>query len=114
VVACFAILIGVQLMMFGALARRYQMIEGVLPPIANFKSFLLGFSLERILQVAGVVFVGGAAGIVWAVMHWASLGFGPIPYNLVMRVLVISLTAVASAIQLAAAGFLASMFTLRR
>ena len=114
VVACFAILIGVQLMMFGALARRYQMIEGVLPPIANFKEFLLGLSLERILQVAVVVFLGGAAGIVWAVMHWASLGFGPIPYNLVMRVLVIALTAVAVAIQLAASGFLASMFTLRR
>jgi len=114
VVACFAILIGVQLMMFGALARRYQMIEGVLPPIANFKQFLLGLSLERILQVAVVVFLGGAAGIVWAVMHWASLGFGPIPYNLVMRVLVIALTAVAVAIQLAASGFLASMFTLRR
>jgi len=114
VVACFAILMGVQLMMFGALARRYQMIEGVLPPIANFKQFLLGLSLERILQVAVVVFLGGAAGIVWAVMHWASLGFGPIPYNLVMRVLVIALTAVAVGIQLAASGFLASMFTLRR
>ena len=114
VVACFAILIGVQLMMFGALARRYQMIEGVLPPIANFKQFLLGLSLERILQVAVVVFLGGVAGIAWAVMHWASLGFGPIPYNLVMRVLVIALTAVAVGIQLAASGFLASMFTLRR
>ncbi len=113
-VACFAILIGVQLVMFGALARRYQMIEGVLPPITNFKEFLLGLSLERILQVAVLVFFGGAAGIVWAVMHWASLGFGPIPYNLVMRVLVIALTAIAVAIQLAASGFLASMFTLRR
>ena len=114
VVACFAVLIGVQLMMFGALARRYQMIEGVLPPIANFHKFLMGLSLERILQVAVVVFLGGVAGSVWAVMHWASLGFGPIPYNLVMRVLVIALTAVAVGIQLAASGFLASMFTLRR
>jgi glycosyltransferase involved in cell wall biosynthesis len=114
VVACFAILIGVQLLMFGALARRYQMIEGVLPPITNFKSFLLGFSLEHILQVAVAVFLAGVAGVAWAVMHWASLGFGPIPYNFVMRVLIIALTAVAVAIQLAASGFLASMFTLRR
>ena len=68
----------------------------------------------RILQVAVAIFLGGAAGITWAVMHWASLGFGPIPYNLVMRVLVIALTAVTVAIQLAASGFLASMFTLRR
>jgi hypothetical protein len=114
VVACFAILIGVQLMMFGALSRRYQMIEGVLPPTANFQKFLMGLSLEPILQAALVIFLAGAAGVAWAVMHWASLGFGQIPYNLVMRVLVIALTAVAVSIQLAASGFLASMFTLRR
>jgi hypothetical protein len=114
VVACFSILIGVQLVMFGALARRYQMIEGVLPPAANFQKFLLGLSLEPILQAALVIFLAGAAGAGWAVVHWASSGFGPIHYNVVMRVLVIALTAVAVAIQLAASGFLASMFTLRR
>ena len=42
VVACFAILIGVQLVMFGALARRYQMLEGILPPSARFQKFLHG------------------------------------------------------------------------
>ena len=114
VVACFSILIGVQLVMFGALARRYQMIEGVLPPAANFQKFLLGLSLEPILQAALVIFLAGAGGIGWAVIHWAGTGFGPISYPLVLRVLVIALTAVAVAIQLAASGFLASMFTLRR
>jgi hypothetical protein len=114
VVACFSILIGVQLVMFGALARRYQMIEGVLPPTANFQKFLLGLSLEPILQAALVIFLAGAVGAGWAVFHWAGSGFGPIHYNVVMRVLVIALTAVTVAIQLAASGFLASMFTLRR
>ena len=114
VVACFSVLIGVQLVMFGALARRYQMIEGVLPPTANFQKFLLGLSLEPILQSALVIFLAGAVGAGWAVFHWAGSGFGPIHYNVVMRVLVIALTAIAVAIQLAASGFLASMFTLRR
>ncbi len=114
VVACFAVLIGVQLVMFGALARRYQALEGVLPPSANFHKFLLGLNLEPILQAALVIFLAGVAGAAWSVIHWASSGFGPILYNGVMRVLVISLTGVAVAIQLAAAGFLASVFTLRR
>ena len=113
VVACFAVLIGVQLVMFGALARRYQALEGVLPP-GTFHKFLLGLNLEPILQAAAGLFLAGVAGAVWAVAHWASSGFGPILYNGVMRVLVISLTGVAVAIQLAAAGFLASVFTLRR
>jgi glycosyltransferase involved in cell wall biosynthesis len=114
VVACFAILIGVQLVVFGALARRYQTLEGVLPPSARFQKFLLGMSLESILQVAMIIFLAGVAGSAWALVHWAGSGFGPIHYNGVMRVLVTSLTAVAVAIQLAAAGFLASVFALRR
>ena len=114
VVACFSILIGVQLVMFGALARRYQMLEGVLPPTANFQKFLMGLSLEPILQAALVIFLVGVAGTAFAVVQWAGSGFGPIHYYGVMRVLVLSLTGVAVAIQLAAAGFLASVFSLRR
>ena len=114
VVACFAIMIGVQLIIFGALARRYQTLEGVLPPSARFQKFLLGLNLESILQAALFIFLAGLAGSAWAVSHWAGSGFGPIHYNGVMRVLVTSLTAVAVAIQLAAAGFLASVFALRR
>jgi glycosyltransferase involved in cell wall biosynthesis len=113
VIACFAILIGVQLVVFGALARRYATVEGILPP-GNLSEFVLGFTLEPILRAALVIFLAGAAGCGWAVFHWVGSGFGPILYNGVMRVLVVSLTAVAVAIQLAAAGFLASVFALRR
>ena len=114
VVACFSILIGVQLVMFGALARRYQMLEGVLPAAPRFQTFLLGLNLEPILQAALLIFLAGAAGAGWAVVYWAGSGFGPIHYNVLLRVLVMSLTAIAVAIQLAAAGFLASVFALRR
>jgi hypothetical protein len=90
VVACFSILIGVQLVMFGALARRYQMLEGVLPAKPNVQKFLLGFSLEPILRAALVIFLVGAAGGAYAVAQWAGAGFGPIHYNGVMRLLVLS------------------------
>jgi glycosyltransferase involved in cell wall biosynthesis len=114
VVACFSVLIGVQLVVFGALARRYQMLEGVLPPAPRFQTFLLGLNLEPILQAALLIFLAGAAGAGWAVIYWAGSGFGPIHYDVLLRVLVLSLTAIAVAIQLAAAGFLASVFALRR
>ena len=66
------------------------------------------------MLVALVIFLAGAAGAIFAVVQWAGSGFGPIHYNGVMRVLVLSLTGVTVAIQLAAAGFLASVFSLRR
>ena len=114
VVACFSVMIGTQLVMFGALARRYAMIEGVLPTPSNFRAILLGMELEPILRVAALILIAGLIGVTTAVVRWVGNGFGPIVYNDVMRMLVISLTAVAVAVQIAAAGFLASMLNIRR
>jgi hypothetical protein len=113
-VACFAVLIGTQLVLFGALSRRYAMVEGFLPPPANFRDILMGLTLERVLWTAAGLLLAGAAGVGWAVWTWADANFGPLPYTDVMRVLIPSLTAAAAAVQFAAAGFLASAFTLRQ
>ena len=114
VVACFAILMGAQLIMFSALARRYTVMEGVLPTSRGSRTLVLGLTLETILQGALVLLLAGSAGVAWAIYGWAQSGFGPILYNNVMRLLVPSMTAIAVAIQLGASGFLASVFTLRR
>ncbi len=114
VASCFAILIGVQLVMFGALARRYAMVEGFLPKPRNLGGFLMGLTLETILRGALAVFLLGSIGAGWAVEQWAHVGFGPLEAFGVMRLLVVSLTAVAVSVQLAASGFLASVFTIRR
>jgi glycosyltransferase involved in cell wall biosynthesis len=114
VFSCFSILIGTQLVGFAALARRYAVLEGFLPPPSNFKTVVAGMTLERTLQLSLVIFLLGAAGAGWAVWSWAETGFGPLGYDALMRVLVPSLTAVTAAVQLAASAFLASLFTLRR
>jgi hypothetical protein len=113
--SCFAIILGIQLVMFGALARRYGEIEGFLPATRNaMRKLVLGLTLETVLRAAGVVFAAGVIGAVWAGWTWASSGFGPIVYDHIMRVLILSLTAITVGVQLAASGFLASVFTLRR
>jgi hypothetical protein len=114
VAACFAILIGVQMILFGALARRYATEEGFLPKPARLNGFILGLGLETVLRVALGVFALGLAGAVGAVVIWGQSDFGPISYPGVMRLLVVSLTAIAVSVQMAAAGFLASVFTIRR
>lgn len=113
IVSCFAALIGAQLVSFGALARRYAMVEGFVPGPAKFQGLILGMTLEPLLRVAGVILLGGLVGCVWAVASWAHNGFGPILYFSVLRVLVPSLTAVAVAAQLAATAFLTSLLTIR-
>jgi hypothetical protein len=113
IVSCFAVLIGAQLVSFGALARRYAMVEGFVPAPAKFQGLIHGMTLEPLLRVAGVILLGGVVGCVWALGEWAQSGFGPILYNSVLRVLVPSLTAVAAATQLAATAFLASLLTIR-
>ncbi len=40
----------------------------------------------------------GLIGMVWSLSKWAALDFGPLNYPLVMRVLILSLTAIASGI----------------
>jgi hypothetical protein len=113
--SCFAVILGVQLVMFGALARRYGELEGFLPATRkSMRKLVLGLTLETILRGAGVVFFLGLLGATWSVWTWASSGFGPIVYDHIMRVLIASLTAVTVGVQLAASGFLASVFTLRR
>jgi hypothetical protein len=114
IASCFAILIGVQLVMFGGLAARYAMVEGFLPPPKTLKRLFLGLTLETILRASLVILVAGIVGAVWSVERWAELGFGPIQFYGVLRLLVVSLTAIAVAVQLAASGFLASVFTIRR
>jgi glycosyltransferase involved in cell wall biosynthesis len=114
VVACFGVLVGLQLILFSALARRYAIAEGFLPKPVRFEGFIAGLTLERILQAAVAIFLVGVGGVVWSVVYWADRNFGPISSPLVLRMLILSLTGISAAIQLAASGFLASVFTIRR
>jgi hypothetical protein len=113
VAACFAIIIGSQLAMFSALARKYATTQGFLPPTKKLNRILLGLTLERIVLFGILLFIIGSVGLFWAVYYWVAIGFGPITYNGIMRILVISLTAVVVAVQMIASAFLNSIFEIR-
>jgi glycosyltransferase involved in cell wall biosynthesis len=114
VAACFAIIIGSQLVMFSALARQYATTQGFLPPAkTSFNRMLLGLTLERIVLFGMLLFVIGLVGSFWAVYKWVAMGFGPITYNGIMRILVVSLTAIVIAVQMIASAFLSSIFEIR-
>jgi hypothetical protein len=109
IVACISILLGLQSITFSAIARRYGRIRGFIPASPRYVSVLDTLTLEHWLGAALVIFIAGVAGLVWCVTIWASTGFGPMEYVAFLRLLILSLTAMAVGVQLAFTAFLAGV-----
>jgi glycosyltransferase involved in cell wall biosynthesis len=111
-VGAIAILIGVQNLTFGLIAQRFAVKYRLLPKPNQNSRFLPLLTFERGLIVA-VLLVGlGAAGFSWSFLAWASVDFGPLEYNIVLRMLIISLTSIAAGIQLGFTVFLSGVMNI--
>ncbi|BAF88218.1 dolichol-p-glucose synthetase [Azorhizobium caulinodans ORS 571] len=108
-VAAMTVLIGVQAISFGVVARRYGALLGFLPASEDLERVLHAFSLERVLRAALVLGVLGLGFQVWAVSNWAQASFGDLVFGATMRKLILGLTALVAAVQLALTAFLASV-----
>ncbi len=112
-IAAISTLIGVQCISFAVVVRRYAASRGLLPASDTVERLLLPITLERVLIAALLVGVLGIAGIVWCVMRWADAGFGPLQYGQMIRILTVSITAVAIALQLAFTAFLSAIIEMK-
>ena len=110
IVACMSILLGLQSISFAAVARRGAARFKFIPVSARYGSLLDKMTLERVLIVAMALFLVGLAGLIWCGWAWASADFGPLEYASLLKILILSLTAVASAVQLAFTAFLSGIF----
>jgi hypothetical protein len=110
IVACISILLGLQSISFAIIARRYAVYTGFIPPSARYTWLLQWCTLERMLAMAFGLLLLGLAGLGGCFGYWASIHFGPLQGGMLLRLLMLSLTAIAAAIQLAFAAFLAGIF----
>jgi Glycosyl transferase family 2 len=108
-VACVAGLVGIQAISFWVIARKFATAQGLIPPSRHFSGILEAMTLERMLVGAAIVMALGVVGMLWCVLKWASTGFGGLEYSALLRILVLSLTAIAGGIQLALTGFLSAI-----
>jgi glycosyltransferase involved in cell wall biosynthesis len=108
-VACITVLVGTQALSFGAVARKFATVHRLLPPSRRFSGILAALTLNRILIGSAVIALAGVAGVVICILQWASTGFGPLEYSALMRILILSLTAIAIGVQLALTGFLSAI-----
>jgi len=113
IVACIFILLGMQSITFGIVARRYGIRTGLIPASPRRTWMLETATLERLLIVALGIMVLGIGGVFWCVGLWASAGFGPLEYAVLVRGLMLSLTAIAASIQLALTAFLAGIMEIQ-
>ncbi|MDW6024567.1 glycosyltransferase family 2 protein [Mesorhizobium sp. BAC0120] len=106
VAACFMAMTGVQLITFGVLSRYYAAITGILPDNPRSDWLTRVISTDRLAVDAGICFLGGVLFFGYAMVKWASLGFGPLTDAEIPRVVVLGLTLIVIAFQMFFSAFL--------
>jgi hypothetical protein len=104
--ACFLVVVGTQLLAFGAIARLFAMRAGFLPRSERAESIFGWLSTDRLIQISSCLLVIGMAGLTWAIWQWMKVDFGPLDSSLVPRIMVSSLCVLVVALQTAGSAFL--------
>ncbi|HIG66089.1 MAG: glycosyltransferase family 2 protein [Verrucomicrobiales bacterium] len=113
IVGCFCVLVGMQGVSFAIVARRYAALRGFLPFTSQVRYLVDSVTLERVLIVAALFLLGGLGGLVYCVSNWFSVHLGALEYGSMVRVLMLSGTSVAIAVQLAFTSFLAEILEIK-
>jgi hypothetical protein len=111
-VATIAILVGVQVVGFGVIARHFAAANGLLLRSRTLDALMSIVSMERGLMIALGVICAGIGGGAWSLWQWAAVDFGPLTAPAVMRVLTLSLVLIATGVQLAFTCFLLGIIDL--
>jgi hypothetical protein len=112
--ACFLIIVGVQLVSFGALARSYAAIAGYLSRNTGSMTVLRHLSTDRLALGGALLVALGATTFSIAFYAWALRGFGRLPDPLIPRVVLAGMTVIVIGFQVLATGFLLGLFEIPR
>ncbi|MBW3592704.1 MAG: glycosyltransferase family 2 protein [Actinobacteria bacterium] len=110
--ACAAVLVGVQMILLGGLARLYGRVEG-LPSGQRLGLWMAALRLETSVLVAFALILLGIGGTVAALGEWSRVGFGALDPRGTIRVVLPSATLVALGALWLFTGLVASLLTLR-
>lgn len=113
-VGAMSILVGVQSMTFGVIARSYARRTGILPNGSRFDRLLLDLRLEHLLGVSGVLLACGAGAVAWAMHRWSAVDFGALDYRDAMRILIVAVTCIVAGLQVGFAGFLLGVMQIKQ
>jgi hypothetical protein len=106
------IILGLQAVTFAVISRRFASRYGFIPRSETFDRLLEALTLERILLGAVALVLIGLATLVWAMFSWATTGFTDLLSDVVLRIIVVSLTSLVAGIQLMMSAFMASILNI--
>ncbi len=112
-VGAMSVLVGVQSLTFGLMARAYAKRNGMLPHGSKYDKWIGGLRLEHLLGLAGFLLACGAGAVVWAAHLWSSVNFGALDYRDAMRTLIVATTCIVGGLQLGFAAFLLGVMQIR-
>ena len=113
VVACAAVVLGVQGLGLALLTRAFAGALGLLPPSARIERLLDRFAVERGLTTGALICLVGSAFFVRAVAHWGGRGFGTLSYS-GLRTPLMGLVLVVGGVQVVVVSFMLSLIRMRR
>lgn len=108
-VASICALLGTQCITFAVISRKFATAHGLIPRSKRFSGLLRAMTLERMVVGGALIAFVGLLGFLRCFGLWASTGFGPLEYASMLRLLILSLTAIAIGIQLVFAAFLSAI-----
>jgi hypothetical protein len=111
-IACLAILVGVQALTFGVIARRFAARNAVLPAHDTLQRFFDRLTMEHLLLCAAGTAALGVVGLLGAILAWGSHNFGALAHGEMLRPMILSVTAIVAAVQLAFSALLLGVLDL--
>jgi hypothetical protein len=111
--ACLAVLVGSQLVLFGAFAEVYGRFEGIVPA-SRHASWSRWLKLEVCAAIGLVLIVAGLIGSIGALSAWGKADFGTLDPQGTIRIVLPSATAIAVGVVILCAGLFTSLLTLRK
>ncbi len=115
-IASMSVLVGVQGVTFGFIARSYAARHGIIPNGSGgsrYSRLFAEITLERLLLLAGGLVASGGIGVLFAAARWTEADFGALDYRDVMRILIVSVTAIVAGIQMGFAAFFVGVMRIK-
>jgi glycosyltransferase involved in cell wall biosynthesis len=109
-----AVLLGFQFVSFAVFTKVFAISEGLLPEDPRLTKACRYIKLETGLAIGACMVLAGLAGSIYAVSHWASLSFGVLDPNRMLRIVMPSVFSLTLGVQVICCSFFLSILWLRR
>ena len=113
-VSSVAMLTGFQVLAFGLFTKAYAVSIGLLPGKEYWHRLVNGCAVEWGIGIGLVLILSGLGLLIHAILYWKAAGFGPLPYQISHRTVILAVTLISLGIQASVYGFALNILGLQR